>query len=133
MRRNIVIDPRGGPIEVSGQILEPGPAPLKIDLWRRVRHPPPELVHVRSIKDLVAGDREFYRVGPPEELLGKVVTWVWVCSHLEPGQSESWRVQVDVRQGGGPVFSFPATYTGSLPVDRPLAELRVGEMFVGPP
>lgn len=130
MRRNIVIDPRGGPIEVTGEILEPGPAPLKIELWRRVRHPPPDLVHVRTVKDIRGQVRPFYRAGEPEDLVGKVLTWVWVCSHLQPGTAAGWRVRVGVCQGGSPVFSFPAVYSGPLPPDRPLAELRIGEMFV---
>ena len=126
MARKILIDPAGGPVEAAGEILEPGAAPLRIDLWRRVRHPPPELAHVRSVKDLRATRKLYYAVGDPSELLGKVLSWVWVCSHLQD-RGEHWRVRVDVRQNSASLPGFPVEYGGPLPPGRELAELRVSE------
>ncbi len=111
---------------VSGQILKPGPAPLKIDLWRHVRHPPPEYDHIATIKELRETARIRYTLGEPAALIGKVLTWVWVCSHLEAGH-DGWRVRVDVFQDGSSVVGYPVEYAGPLPPGRPLAELRIRE------
>ncbi len=126
MSRPIVLDLEGGPVEVAGQILRPGSAPLKIDLWRHVRHPPPDLAHVACIKQLRESARLWYRAGDPAALVGKVITWVWVCSHLEP-DDEGWRVRIDVRQQDKSVAGYPIEYAGPLPRNRPLAELRISE------
>lgn len=124
--RPILIDPKGGPVDVAGQILHPGSAPLKIDLWRHVRHPPPELVHVATIKQLRESARLVYQAGEPAALIGKVITWVWVCSHLQPDE-QGWKVRIDVSQGGESVSGYPVEYAGPLPRRRPLAELRISE------
>jgi hypothetical protein len=129
MARPVGLDPKGGLVEVGGQILLPGPAPLKIDVWRRVRHPPPDLDYVASIKELRETREGLYPAGEPASLLGKVLTWQWVCSHLEH-DPRGWRVLVDVRQAGRSVPGYPMEYAGPLPPDRPLAELRIIEPFV---
>jgi hypothetical protein len=125
----IRLERRGSIVEVSGRILLPGPAPLKIDVWRRVRHPPPELQHVTTLKDLRETRADYYLAGDPSSLIGKVLTWVWVCSHLPPGP-DGWRVRVDVRQGDVSAPGYPVEYAGPLPPGRPLAELRIAEPFL---
>ena len=129
MSQPIRVDPKGGTIEVGGQILLPGAAPLKIDVWRRVRHPPPDLNYVASIKELRETREGLYPAGDPESLIGKVMTWLWVCSHLGP-DPRGWRLRVDVRQGGASVPGYPYEYSGPLPPGRPLAELRIVEPVV---
>ncbi len=124
--RPILVNRRGGPVRVLGEILEPGPAPLKIDVWRHVRHPPPDLIHVYTVKsamDEVAGS---YVAGHPTALWGKVISWVWV---YEGGDqpARSWRVRIDVQQDGASLPGYPAEYSGPLPPGLPLAHLKISE------
>ncbi len=125
MSRPILLIPGSDPVVVLGEILRPGTAPLKVDLWRHVRHPPPELMHVATIKAM--GDRgPRFGAGDADSLIGKVLTWVWDCSSL-PGSEEGWQVRVDVQQGSRSVPGYPVEYDGPLPQRRPLAQLRIAE------
>jgi hypothetical protein len=126
--RPIRIDPRGEPVFVFGEMLEPsGAAPLKIDVWRQVRHPPPDLIHAYGVKTLQ--DRgEWFRAGHPATLVGKLVSWIWVCDEL-PRTTSRWRVRVDVRQGQNSAPGYPAEYSGPLPAGQSLAQLKISEIF----
>jgi len=125
--RPILVDPKGGPVRVAGQILAPGFAPLKIDVWRYVRHPPPDMVHAYSVKSLDEDATGSYDAGQPAALIGKVVSWVWLCDHLRGGATQ-WHVRVTVEQDGAPVEGYPAEYAGPLPDDSPLAQLKISEV-----
>jgi hypothetical protein len=108
-------------------MLEPGAAPIKIDVWRRVRHPPPDMVHSFSVKGIKAAPG-YVDAGHPATLVGKVMTWVWSCADL-PSPSAQWRVRVDVQQGGRSVENYPAEYWGPLPEGQPLAQLKISEVM----
>ncbi len=126
MSRPILLVPGDGRVELRGEILRPGPAPLKIDLWRHVRHPPPELVHVTTIKGIHEHRGPAWNAGDADSLIGKVLTWIWDCSAL-PSSEEGWQVRVDVQQDGRSVPGYPAEYSGPLPNHRPLSLLRITE------
>ncbi|GEM_PF-4281469 len=126
MPRPIHVDPHRGAVTVIGAMLEPGTAPMKIDVWRHVRHPPPDLVHVFSIATAQQLGTSF-DAGHPASLMGKVLSWVWVCRDL-PATSERWRVRIDIRQEGISVPDYPAEYWGPLPLGQPLAQLKISEV-----
>lgn len=126
MSRPILLVPGDGRVDLFGEILRPGPAPLKIDLWRHVRHPPPELVHVTTIKAAHERSGTQWRAGGADSLIGKVLTWIWDCSQLPPSQA-GWKVRVDVQQDGRSVPGYPVEYDGPLPQRRPLSVLRITE------
>lgn len=128
MSKPIVVVPGGPSVEFFGEIVRPGSAPLKIDVWRHVRHPPPELMHVATIK-AAADSGIWFSAGDPDSLIGKVVTWVWDCrdlSHGQPGHDQ-WELRLDVRQGGASLEGYPVKYGGPIPRRRPLTILRVAE------
>jgi hypothetical protein len=122
----ILIDPQGEPVEVGAMMVRPGLAPLKIDLWRRVRHPPPDLVHVASIAGHKDTARVLYSLGQPAALVGKVLSWAWDTSGLAPS-TEGWVVRIDVRQGARSLPGYPVEHAGPLPEGPPLAEVRITE------
>ena len=126
MARPILVDPRGGPVEVTGDIVAPGLAPLKIDVWRYVRHPPPEMVHAYSVKAVADDAYGYFPAGNASSLVGKVVVWVWLCEDLQVTEP-FWHVRLDVRQDGASTPGFPADYSGALPDGQPLAQLRISE------
>ncbi len=126
MSRPILLVPGSGRVELFGEILHPGPAPLKIDLWRHVRHPPPELIHVTTIKAIHDRHDSSWSAGEADSLIGKVLTWIWDCSDL-PSSEEGWRIRIDVVQGGRSVPGYPTEYSGPLPQNRPLSLLRITE------
>ena len=128
MSRPICVNRRGGSVEVAGEILEPLRAPLKIDVWRRVRHPPPDLVHAYSVKSAQDPQPSGMRwsAGHPSALIGKVVSWGWTCEGVPPGGGQ-WRVRVDVMQDGVSLPGYPAEYAGPLPPGAPLAQLKISE------
>lgn len=125
--RTINIDPRGGPVRVFGDLLEPTGQvmPLKIDLWRKVRHPPPELVHAKTLKKS-ADPVEYYQVAHPAGLIGKVVTWTWNLAGLQEHVT-GWRVVVDVQQGESSVEGYPVEYRGEFEAGTRYDELKVSE------
>ncbi|MCH9680889.1 MAG: hypothetical protein K0V04_05600 [Deltaproteobacteria bacterium] len=125
MSRPILLIPGGGPVVLHGEIIRPGAAPLKVDLWRHVRYPPPELLHVTTIRAVEDRGPRF-SAGDADGLIGKVVTWVWDCSALPPSE-EGWQVRVDVQQAGQSTPGYPAEYDGPLPRRRPLSQLRIAE------
>lgn len=110
-----------------GEILAPGFAPLKIDIWRYVRHPPPDVVHAYSVKAVNDESSGYYGAGDAASLVGKVVSWVWICDRLDGGAPQ-WRVRVDVQQDGVSCPGYPAEYWGPLPEDQPLAQLKISEV-----
>lgn len=126
MSRPILLMPGEGLVEVSGEILLPRAAPLKIDVWRYARHPPPELLHVATIKPAQEEAGPRFWAGDADSLIGKVITWAWDCSALGTSH-KGWKVRVDVRQGGQSTPGYPMEYAGPLPKRRPLSELRVAE------
>lgn len=109
---------------MTGQILAPGQAPLKIDVWRYVRHPPPDMVHAYDVKRPGDDARGYFLAGTGASLIGKVVRWSWIWD-------DPWQVRIDVRQDGVSVPGFPAGYSGRLghgaqgPVPR---RLRIAEL-----
>ena len=113
---------------MSGWMLSPGGAPMKIDVWRRVRHPPPDFVHAYTVKS-VQDNNEAPSVGHPATLPGKMISWVWLCDGLDMTEADRWHVRVDVRQDGISVPGFPADYRGVAPPGQPLAQLRIAEVF----
>lgn len=125
MSQTIQLVPGGPPVEVFGEIVSPAAAPLKIDLWRYVRHPPPELLHVATIKQQ-GEPGVWFAAGDADNLIGKVITWVWDCRDL-PHDEAGWRIRVDVRQGGVSIPGYPVEYTGPIPRRRPLTTLRIAE------
>jgi len=125
MPQPIQLVPGDSAIELYGEILSPGSAPLKIDLWRHVRHPPPELLHVVTIKPL-ADQGSWFIAGDADSLIGKVLTWVWDCRAL-PSHEDGWRLRIDVRQAGTSTPGYPVEYSGPLPRRRPLTLLRIAE------
>jgi hypothetical protein len=108
-------------------MLSPVEAPVKIDLWRPVRFPPPEFMHQQSVKSYQDARAET-ALGHPATLPGKMLTCVWSCDALPP-ESTEWRVVVDIRQGGVSIAGYPAEYAGPLPAGQPLAQLRIAELF----
>lgn len=127
MSRPILLVPGNGRVELFGQIVHPGPAPLKIDLWRNVRHPPPELIHVACLKGIhEPSGADAWMAGEADELIGKVITWIWDCSELSVAEGD-WRVRLDVVQAGRSVPGYPTEYSGRMPRDRPLSLLRITE------
>jgi hypothetical protein len=127
--RPILVDPRGGPLEVAGSIFQPQGAALKVDVWRQVRHPPPELVLAFSVKGLTDEPRAWYVVGPAGALVGKLVSWVWPCAVPEGAGVDfrMWHVRLDVRQDGLSLPGYPVEYSGPLPPGQPLSQLKVSE------
>jgi hypothetical protein len=129
--RSILVDPRGGPVLALGRITEPGFAPLKIDVWRYVRHPPPDMIHAFTVKALVEDLDSYVEVGPAATLIGKAIRFTWTCDHLPrpaPGTVGRWQVSVDIRQDGRSVAGYPAVYEGPIPPGQPLAQLKVTEL-----
>jgi hypothetical protein len=124
--RPILLRPDGGPVEVAGALLVPVAAPFKIDVWRHVRHPPPELFHIRVIKPMRISETPAYAAGDAASLIGKVISWTFDCAGIAFTE-EGWRVRVDVRQDGRSVEGYPVEYTGPSPRTRTLAELRIAE------
>lgn len=110
-------------------MISPGPSPLKVDLWRPVRHPPPDFVHAMTVKS--AQDvRDEVSPGHPATLPGKMLSLVFYPREYDPGQIDEWRIVLDVRQGSESLPGFPAEYSGPLPPGgEPLAQLRVSEIF----
>ena len=125
--RTIRIDPRGGPVTVFGDLLEPGGMgiPLKIDLWRTVRHPPPQLVHATTLKK-ARDPVEYVDVAHPASMVGKVMTWTWDLAGVPQGV-KSWRIIVDVQQGGASVEGYPVEYRGDFESGTRYDELKVSE------
>jgi hypothetical protein len=109
-------------------MVEPFEGPLKIDLWRPVRHPPPEMVHTTSIKGREAMGTAF-DAGHPAMLVGKIVTWVWDLRNL-PAGARSWRVRVDAQQDGASVDGYPLEFAGDLNPGEVYDDLRVQEEIV---
>jgi hypothetical protein len=110
-----------------GEIMAPGSAPLKIDVWRYVRHPPPDVVHAYSVKSIDGDPADWHDAGQPAALIGKVISWVWLCDDLRGGATQ-WHVRVSVEQDGVPVQGYPAEYAGPLPDNEPLAQLKISEV-----
>jgi hypothetical protein len=125
--RTIRIDPRGGPVTVFGDLLDPSGLgmPLKIDLWRKVRHPPPELVHAKTLKK-PQEPVDYTPVPHPAGLIGKVVTWTWNLAGL-PNEISAWRIVVDVRQGKASIDGYPVEYRGEFEAGTRYDELKVSE------
>ena len=129
MSEPIRLDPNAGAVEVGGQLLWPEAGPLRIGIWRRVRHPPPDLSFVAPVKEYEDRQDGLFSAGDPVRLVGKVLTWQWACWGHEP-DPRGWKVRIDVRQDGLSVPGYPIEYEGSLPRGRPLAELRIIEPII---
>lgn len=111
------------------QMLMPGVAPVKIDLWRRVRHPPPDFVHAFCLKPAAedVGDA-LVTAGHPMKLVGKMISFAFDCKGLEPGPE--WRVLIDVLQDDASVPGYPFVHFGPMPGNHPLAMLKITELVV---
>ncbi len=131
MARPVRIDPRGGPVAFYGELVEPASdsLPLKIDIWQRVRHPPPELMHGQTLKAHADAD-PWASVPFPGAIIGRVVTWTWDLTQLPPG-AKSWRIVLDVRQGDQSVEGYPVEYAGEFDPEVAYDELKISERVVG--
>lgn len=127
MARRVKIDPRGGSVSIFGELVEPklGTAQLKIDLWRRGRHPPPQLVHAKTVKR-PQDENDYVSVPFPQSMIGKEMTWSWDLTGRET-KGEGWRILLDVRQAGASVEGYPVEYEGSFDAGERYDELKVSE------
>ena len=98
---------------------------MKIDLWRKVRHPPPETVHAKTLKK-PQDPIEYIRIPHAASMVGKVLTWTWDLGALPEGITE-WRIVVDVQQAGASIEGYPVEYRGEFEAGTKYDELKVSE------
>lgn len=128
--RPLRIDPRGGPVSFFGDLVDPAGAgvPLKIDLWQRVRHPPPELVHAKALKEADHAN-DYVVVQFPGSLIGRVVTWTWSLIEMPPSV-RTWRVLLDVQQRSASIEGYPVEYEGTFEAGETYDELKISERVI---